>query len=204
MLHSVKKKYIKSSSKRAAESKYYYVIKPLLDQHGIRVQKWVDYDPKQVYWADFDQHAVHLPIPNCNWSCYICLHEIGHLVKGSRRYCYLQEYHAETYALSRVEKLNLVGFATMVKNGKKYVLNNTLQDIIFEGLNPNFVRREVRAWLGITPKRLRTLALRRCTMILKELFKDHVVDPFSKIDKNDKLIVKLRKQEICKIKASAG
>ena len=185
--------------KRAQNSKYYHIVKPLLDQYGIRVRKWQVYDPNDVYWADFDAHSALLPIPNCDWSLYICLHEIGHLVKGSRMHSYLQEYHAEKYALSKIEELQLRGFASMVKNGKKYVLQNILQDMIFHNLNPNAVRKEVRAWLGTTPKRLRTLALRKCTMIMKKLLTEHTADPFGKISRDEKQIVKQRKQEIYEI-----
>lgn len=187
--------------KRAQKSKYYHIVKPLLDYHDIRVRQWSVYDHDKVYWADFDQQLVTLPIPDCNWSLYICLHEIGHIVKGSRVHCYLQEYHAEVYALDQIKKLNLRGFNSMVKNGKKYVLQNVLQDIIFYGLNPNAVRKEVRAWLGITPKRLRTLALRRCTLILRHLMTEHKADPFTKISRDDKQIVKHRKNEIYEIEA---
>jgi hypothetical protein len=185
--------------KRAQSSKYFHIVKPLLDRYGIRVRKWNVYDANQVYWADFDAHSALLPIPDCDWSLYICLHEIGHLVKGSRMHSYLQEYHAEKYALSKIEELQLRGFASMMKNGKKYVLQNVLQDMIFHNLNPNSVRKEVRAWLGITPKRLRTLALRRCTMIMKHLLTEHTADPFGKISRDDKQIVKQRKQEIYEI-----
>lgn len=184
---------------KAKKSKYYNQVRSLLDRHGIRVRGWHDYDEVDAYWADFDQHSVKLPIPNCNWSLYVCFHEIGHLVTGSRQYSYLQEYHAEKYALSQVEKLQLKGFATMVKNGKKYVLQNLLQDIIFHQLNPNTVRKEVRAWLGITPKRLKRLALRQCTLILNHLLTEHKADPFTKISRDDKEIVKKRKQQLHEI-----
>lgn len=185
--------------KRAQDSKYYPIVRRLLDRYGIRVRKWEVYDPTHVYWADFDAHSALLPIPDCGWSLYICLHEIGHLVKGSRMHSYLQEYHAEKYALSQIEKMELRGFASMVKNGKRYVMQNILHDMIFNGLSPNSVRKEVRAWLGVTPKRLRTLALRRCTMIMKRMLTEHTADPFTKISRDDKQIVKQRKQEIYEI-----
>lgn len=188
--------------RRAQQSKHYSVVKRLLDQHGIRVRKWVDYDPTHVYWADFDAHSALLPIPNCNWSLYVCLHEIGHLVSGSRMHSYLQEYHAEKYALSQVERMGLRGFATMVKNGKQYVMQNVLHDMIFNDLNPNSVRKEVRAWLGTTPKRLRTLALRRCTLIMKHMLTEHTANPFTKISRDEKQTVKQRKQEIYEIETN--
>mgnify|MGYP003648505606 CR=1 FL=1 len=189
----------RSAYKRAQSSKHYNIVRPLLDRYGIKVRKWMDYDTDTVYWADFDSHTVVLPIPDCDWSLYICLHEIGHLVKGSRSYTYLHEYHAEQYALSKLEKLEVKGLSAMTKSGKKYVMHNVLQDMIFYDLNPNSVRREVRAWLGVTPKRLRTLALRRCTMIMKKLLTDHSAVPFGKISRDDKEIVKQRKQEIYEI-----
>jgi len=201
MLHSMKKKSIKSLSKKAAESRYYSLVRPLLNQHGIRVKKWSVYDQSHIYWADFDTRTVVLPIPNCPWSLYVCLHEIGHIVRGSRMHNYLQEYHAEQYALSMIEDLNLRGFAAMIKSGKKYVLNNALQDIIFYGLNPNAVRPEVRKWLGVTPRRLKTLALRRCTLIIKEMMTDHPAQPFTEIGIRDKQLVKRRKLQIHEIEA---
>lgn len=199
MAKKAKKVDTRPAHKRAQQSKYYPIVKRLLDRYGIRVQKWQDYDASHVYWADFDAHSALLPIPDCNWSLYICLHEIGHLVKGHRMYVYLQEYHAEQYALSQIEKMDLRGFASMVKNGKKYVLQNVLHDMIFNNLSPNSVRKEVRAWLGITPKRLRTLALRRCTFIMKHLLTEHTANPFTKISRDEKQIVKQRKQEIYEI-----
>lgn len=185
--------------RKAQQSKYYHIVKPLIDRYGIHVRKWVDYNPKDTYWADFDQHSALLPIPDCNWSLYICLHEIGHLVKGSRDHSYLQEYHAEKYALGMVEKLGLRGFASMVKNGKRYVLQNTIQDIVLHGLNPNSVRKEVRAWLGITPRRLKRLALKQCTMVLREMVIEHPVNPFTEISNRDKKIIEKRKTELHEI-----
>lgn len=199
MLHSMKKKYTKSLSKRAAESKYYYIVKPLLEQYNIKVRKWSVYKETDVYWADFDLRCVTLPIPNCPWSLYVCVHEIGHIVRGSRVHNYLQEYHAEMYALETLEGLNLRGFASMQKSGKKYVLSNVLQDIVFYGLNPNSVRPEVRKWLGITPRRLKSLALKQCTLILKEMMTDHPAQPFTEIGVRDKQIVKKRKEQIYEI-----
>lgn len=204
MLHSMKKKSIKSSSKRAAESKYYHIVKPLLTQHNIKVRKWSEYKSDDVYWADFDQRCVSVPIPNCSWSLYVCLHEIGHIVKGSRMHSYLEEYHAEKYALDQIVELKLRGFAQMAKSGKNYVLTNILQDIVFYGLNPNAVRPEVRKWLGVTPRRLKTLALRRCTLILKEMMKDHPAQPFTEINTRDKQLVKKRKEQIHEIEARSN
>lgn len=188
--------------KEAINSKYYHIVKPLLDKNGIRVRKWTVYDEEAVYWADFDTNIVVLPIPDCSWSLYVCLHEIGHLVKGSRMHSYLQEYHAELYALEKMEKLNLRGHAAKVKRAKHYVQLNLLQDIIFHDLSPNSVRREVRSWLGVTPKRLRSLALKRCSMILSHILTEHSTDPFTKISRDEKQKVKQRKQEIYEIEGN--
>jgi hypothetical protein len=114
---------------------------------------------------------------------------------------YLQEYHAEQYALETLESLGLRGFASMAKSGKKYVLSNVLQDIVFYGLSPNAVRPEVRKWLGITPRRLKTLALKRCTLILREMLTDHPAQPFTEIGVRDKQLVKKRKEQIHEIEA---
>lgn len=198
-----KTKIVKSGVRFAKKSKYYHVVKPLLDKHGISVRKWAEYGADCVYFADFETHAAYLPIPDCEWSCYICLHEIGHLVKGSRMYSYLQEYHAETYALERVQSMNLKGASAMVKNGKAYVLNNILQDIIFNNLSPNSVRKEVREWLNTTPKQLKTQALRRCTYIIKKLLVEHPVMPFTQIDKQEIDVVKERREQILQIKISS-
>lgn len=192
----------KSAYKRAIESKYYPIVKSLLDRYGIRVKKWDEYCDTTTYWADFDQHAIQIPIPDCDWSLYICLHEIGHIVKGDRKHSYLQEYHAEKFALNLAEKYKLRRYKSMVKNSKHYVLLYIIQDIIFNDLDPNAVRKEVRAWLGVTPKNLKRMALLHCTKILKAEIANHYVghsDDESKITKEQKNKVKQRKQEIYEI-----
>lgn len=196
MQHLVKKRFGKSSSKRAEGSKYYCIVRPLLDKHGIRVRKWMKYDPADTYWADFEKHWTIIPIPDCSWSLYICLHEIGHLVKGSRSYSYLQEYHAEKYAHDRLKDLGVKGYHTMVKHGKKYVLWNAVQDIILYDLNPNAIRKEVRAWLGVTPRRLKSLALKHCTLLLKDFNLAESILPSVDVTEADKPRIKKRKQQL--------
>jgi len=120
------------------------------------------------------------------------LHEIGHVVKGDRHWLYLAEYHAEQYAIDKGMQLGLPKISLHIKLAHKYVLDNLLEDVLFRNLNPNAVRREVRAWLGVTPTKIKKLALARARKILKSISEETHTD-HSPISKVEKQIVKQRK-----------
>lgn len=185
---------IRQQLKEAKTNQYFPTIRKLLDRHNIVVKKWVKFekDTGQVFHTDIEERRVLLPIPVCSESAYICLHEIGHVVKGDRKYVYLSEYHAEQYAMKWGEKMKLPQLAKHIKYAHKYVLDNLMEDVLFRQLDPNAVRREVRAWLGMSPTLIKKKALRRATRILREMGEvtrtDH--SPISKVEIN---IVKQRK-----------
>ncbi len=185
---------IRQQLKNAKTNQYYPTIRKLLDRHNIVVKKWVKFekDTGQVFHTDIEERRVLLPIPVCSESAYICLHEIGHVVKGDRKYVYLSEYHAEQYAIKWGEKMKLPRLTTHIKVAHKYVFDNLMEDVLFRQLDPNAVRREVRSWLGASPSLIKKKALRRATKILKQMGEitrtDH--SPISKVEIN---IVKQRK-----------
>ena len=185
---------IRQQLKEAESKPYYPYIRKLLTRHNIKVKKWVKFDEGsgQVFHTEIEERRVLLPIPVCSESAYICLHEIGHVVKGDRHWLYLAEYHAEQYAIDKGMQLGLPKISMHIKLAHKYVLENLLEDVLFKNLNPNAVRREVRAWLGVTPTKIKKLALAKARKILKNIGEQTHTD-HSPISKVEKQIVKQRK-----------
>lgn len=137
------------------------IVRKYLDRHGITVRKWMPYNDRRssfrnvVYEAYFDAHQVSIPIPIDRYSFYVCMHEIGHLVRGDRMYGYVMEYVAERWAIDKCIKY---GYYTkeIEKKAKQYVYQAMLEDIVFRVLDPDKVREDILDWTGYSRKRLRS------------------------------------------------
>lgn len=149
------------------------IVRKYLDRHGISVRKWMPYNDRRssfrnvVYEAYFDAHQVSIPIPIDRYSFYVCMHEIGHLVRGDRKYGYVMEYVAEQWALDRCIKY---GYFTkeIESKAKRYVYHAMLEDIVFRLLDPDKVREDILHWTGYSRKKLRSDAVRLAKRCLKK------------------------------------
>jgi len=149
------------------------IVRKYLDRHGITVRKWMPYNDRRssfrnvVYEAYFDAHQVSIPIPIDRYSFYVCMHEIGHLVRGDRTYGYVMEYVAERWALDRCSKH---GYFTkeIEKKAKQYVYQAALEDIVFRVLDPGKVRDDILTWTGYSRKRLRSDSIKLAKRCLRE------------------------------------
>lgn len=136
------------------------IVRKYLNRHGITVRKWMPYNDRRssfrnvVYEAYFDAHQVSIPIPIDRYSFYVCMHEIGHLVRGDRRYGYVMEYVAERWALDKCKKYGY--FTKQTERGaKQYVYRALLEDVIFRVHPIHKIRQDILDWIGCTTKQVR-------------------------------------------------
>lgn len=154
-----------------ADKKMLKVVRDHLDYHMIRVRKWLPYNGRRtsrdvVYEAFMDVGQVSIPIPTDRYSFYVCMHEIGHIVKGDRNYAYMQEYVAEQYAIAKCIKH---GYLTkeIEDSAKKYVYEHMVQDCVIRVLPIDKISKTVLNWTGRSEEQLRKRALRLAKLLYK-------------------------------------
>jgi len=136
------------------------IVRKYLNRHGITVRKWLPYNDRRssfrnvVYEAYFDAHQVSIPIPIDRYSFYVCMHEIGHLVRGDRRYGYVMEYVAERWALDRCQKYGYFTKQTE-RFAKQYVYRALLEDVVFRVHPIDKIRQDILDWIGCTAEQVR-------------------------------------------------
>lgn len=151
----MKKSSIKSSLKKLEKSDdpRLALVRKYLKQCNARVGEWYDHyldesgqPADMTYYACLETRRVFIPVPVDNYSLYICLHEIGHIATGSYQYAYLQEYHAETWALDKLRKHGYYrkGFE---KQARKYVLNTLYEDICLRFCKLDTIPLRIQRWL---------------------------------------------------------
>jgi hypothetical protein len=132
----------RNNDRRLAIVRYY------LNKHGIRVKEWYPHysandnhpDPNKrcvTYWADFHNHAVCIPVPVDDYSFYLAMHEIGHIVKGDGYWSHKIEYTAEQWALA-----------------KRYVRYHIYNDVAFHGYPTKNISNRILKWLNLTPSKI--------------------------------------------------
>jgi len=135
------------------------IVRKYLNRYGITVRKWLPYTDlissqrDVVYEAYFDAHQVSIPIPIDRYSFYVCMHEIGHLVCGDRRFGYVMEYVAERWALKKCEKYGYYTKQTE-RLAKQYVYYTLLEDTVFRVHPIDKIRQDILEWIGRTPKQV--------------------------------------------------
>ena len=156
---------------KKADKKMMTIVRDHLDYHMIRVRKWLPYNGRRtsrdvVYEAFMDLHQVSIPIPTDRYSFYVCMHEIGHLVKGERNFGYMQEYVAEQYAIAKCIKH---GYLTkeIEESAKRYVYEHLIQDCVIRVLPIDKVSKVVLNWTGRTEEQLRRRSLRLAKLLYK-------------------------------------
>ena len=147
------------------------IVRSYLAKYGIRVRKWMPYRGKRssrdvVYEAFFDDHSVAIPVPVDRYSFYICMHEIGHLVKGDRNYGYTQEYVAEQYAIAKLIKY---GYYTkeIEDSARRYVYEHLIQDLVIRNLRLEKVSKKVIDWTGRDIEQARKRGYRLAKLLYK-------------------------------------
>jgi len=156
---------------KKADKKMMAIVRDHLDYYMIRVRKWLPYNGRRtsrdvVYEAFMDLHQVSIPIPTDRYSFYVCMHEIGHLVKGERNFGYMQEYVAEQYAIAKCIKH---GYLTkeIEESAKRYVYEHLIQDCVIRVLPIDKVSKVVLNWTGRTEEQLRRRSLRLAKLLYK-------------------------------------
>lgn len=155
-----------------ADKKMLNIVRDHLDYHMIRVRKWLPYNGRRtsrdvVYEAFIDHGQVNIPVPTDRYSFYVCMHEIGHIVKGERNFAYMQEYVAEQYAIAKCMKY---GYLTkeIEDSAKRYVFEHMVQDCVVRVLPIDLFSKAALKWTGRTEEQLR----RRSLQLAKRLYKD--------------------------------
>lgn len=146
-----------TKAKLAEASKLPYLgwIREQLSQTNCAVRKWIEWDPDlDMYEAFYDARQVTIPIPVCDWSFLVCLHEIGHISTGDRVYSYLAEYNAETWAMRRAQQRYGVWNDDYLHDSKAYVLDHLIQNIVYCNLKVDKVRPHVLDWLEVSAEQV--------------------------------------------------
>lgn len=108
--------------KQANAKPYYKWFRNELNLTNCKVAKWLVWDPDNGdYFADIDSRRVTVPIPVCDWSFLVALHELGHVSTGFRLRHYLMEYNAERWAIKRAKESYGVYSEEYVQEAKSYV-----------------------------------------------------------------------------------
>lgn len=135
----------------ASKLPYLGYIRQQLDLTNVRVRKWLPWDLEEtVYEAFIEQRQVILPIPVCEWSFLVGLHEIGHVSTGERRFSYLQEYNAERWAIKRAKQVYQIECLEYEKDAKRQVWMHIVQNYLFYCLELNQIKPYVLDWIGAT------------------------------------------------------
>jgi hypothetical protein len=128
-------------------------LKEQLKLTNTKVRKWTTWNPNDSsYEAFYDSRQVIVPVPVCEWSFLVGLHEIGHISTGPRLFAYLSEYNAEQWAIKRAKSAYGIVHEEYVKDAKNYVYNHLLGDLMYSCLELKKVKPHVLEWLETTPK----------------------------------------------------
>lgn len=163
------RKYTRNLQKKEDQkTKLMQIVRQHLDRYDIKVVRWLPYTEKEqvIYYACMETNRVWIPKPVDVYSFYICMHEIGHIVTGPRRYAHLQEINAEQYAIRKLKQYGLK-HRDIIPEAKEYVIRSVCEDIIWRGLKPENVHTRVKRWVKMTPKKFRARAVEVVTSIIE-------------------------------------
>lgn len=110
----------------------------------------MDWKPDNLYEAFPDSRRVVIPIPECDWSFLVALHEIGHVSTGERTHTYLSEYNAERWAIARAKESYGIYSQDYVDDAKEYVKLHLINNLMYSRLKIDKVKAYVLDWLGTT------------------------------------------------------
>lgn len=135
-----------------AGSNYPYLgyLREQLELTKVKVHKWLPWDDETVYEAFIEKRRVILPIPTCQWSFMVGLHEIGHVSTGERQYTYLQEYNAEKWAIARAKQHYGIVYPEYEKDARRQVWLHIVQNHLYYDLSLEKIKPYVLDWIGAT------------------------------------------------------
>lgn len=125
------------------------IILDYLRAHDIKVLKWTNIDYTEGIWeADIMYKEVIIPNPNTELEFLICLHEIGHCVRGDSKLSHIREYYAERYAIDEADKHGILN-TEYIEQAKQYIHNCIAYDIQ-EGLISSIeeVDKDILNWIN--------------------------------------------------------
>ena len=154
-----------------ANKEMLHIVRSYLNRYNITVRKWLPYNDRRsslrnvIYEAYFHTNQVAIPVPVDRYSFYVCMHEIGHLVRGDRQYGYVMEYVAERWAIDRCHRH---GYYTkeIERAAKAYVYRALLEDVVFRVHPVNTLRKDILNWVGHTHKHVRRDSTKLCKQLL--------------------------------------
>jgi len=84
------------------------IVKELCKKYDISI-RWNDFGDQRkdgliYWWADPERRVILVPNPKTAYRFLICLHEIGHIVRGVPNLYYMAEYIAEEWAIKEAAK----------------------------------------------------------------------------------------------------
>jgi hypothetical protein len=152
------------------KKEYKNFIKAELKITNVKVKKWLKWHPDgdQGYEAFIEARRVCLPIPECEWSFLVGLHEIGHVSTGERLYSYLMEYNAEKWAIRRAKESYGIICPDYEEDAKNYVKDHLIENLVFSDLRLKKVKPYVLDWIGETQSSL--------TKIIQKKLKDGSIE----------------------------
>lgn len=132
-----------------SKAHYKRLVKEQLAVTNTKVRRWVEWDPTNCvdYEAYYETRKVSIPIPVCDWSFLVCLHEIGHISTGDRLYSYLAEYNAEKWAIKRAFSGYDIACKEYELDAKEYVKAHIDSDIRVHKLGLTDIRPYVLEWI---------------------------------------------------------
>lgn len=143
----------KQKLREASKKPYVGWIRKELEITNTKVRKWCDWNPDGGdYEANIETRGITIPIPVCEWSFLVGLHEIGHVSTGSRLYSYLMEYNAEKWAIKRAKESYGVINEEYEEDARQYVKQHLIANLRESDLKITKVKPYVISWLNETPE----------------------------------------------------
>lgn len=114
---------------------YKPIIKELCAKYDIQ-PKWSDkgaYSPSTgpYWWADPEDRVILIPNPKTAYRFLICLHEIGHVLRGFRNTAYMEEFVAEEWAIKTASKFGVK--STKYEKAAAHLLLAYIKSDIYRG-----------------------------------------------------------------------
>ena len=122
-------------------------VREQLNTVGCKVVKWKPWSRDDSYFAYFSERRVILPVPECEYSFLVCLHEIGHVSSGDRSHTYLHEYNAERWCISRAKQYGIES-KRYNAGAKRYVRMHIYQNVVRDQLDIAKIKPYVLKWIG--------------------------------------------------------
>jgi hypothetical protein len=134
------------------KNQYVSWIKDELKGNKIKVHKWGKFSQDETYYAYFDSRKVYIPVPECEVSFLVSLHEIGHIVLGNSFYGHIAEYNAERWAIHRAKVRYGMISEEFEKSGKNYVYEQLIEDIVYRSFDHKQLDPNIKRWLKVPQK----------------------------------------------------